>query len=89
MKDIKKSYYVVLPDLQYASRKSIHEYKYAVLARYRLPESKWEDWGVARWSASHDLANKYAKYLSSGCPSVKDHYYEIETKVVPVQEVDY
>lgn len=85
----KQRYYVTLPNLGYATCKSKHEYKYAVIARIRIPEGAWEEWYVARWSTKLELANKHANYLSSGCPSVKNHYYEIETKVVPVEEVDW
>jgi len=86
---MKTRYYVILPDLEYATRKSEHEYKHAVIARYRIPEGTWQDWYVARWSTKLELATKHAEYLASGCPAVKNHYYEIETKVVPVEEVDW
>ena len=85
----KQRYYASLPNLGYATRKSEHEYKYAVIARYRIPEGVWEEWYVARWSTKLELANKHASYLTSGCPAVKNHFYEIETMVVPVEAVDW
>ena len=85
----KKRYYATLPNLGYATRKSEHEYKYAVIARVRIPEGNWGEWYVARWSTKLELANKHANYLTSGCPSVKKHYYEFETMVVPVEAVDW
>ena len=81
----KTEYYVSLPNLEYATRKSAHEYKYAVIARYRKPEENWGDWYVARWSTKIELATKHADYLVKGCPAVKSHYYEIEAFVQPVE----
>ena len=82
----KYEYYVSLPNLGYAIRKSSHPYKFAVIARYRMAEGQWQDWYVARWSTSLELANGHAHYLESGCPAVKKHGMEFETKVVPITQ---
>ena len=82
----KREYYVSLPNLGYAIRKSEHDYKWAVIARDRVVEGTWSEWYVARWSSSHELATKHASYLETGCPAVKKHQAEFETKVVPVDK---
>ena len=82
----KREYYVSLPNLGYAIRKSEHDYKWAVIARDRVVEGTWSDWYVARWSSSHELATKHANYLETGCPAVKKHGWEYETRVVSVDQ---
>ena len=82
----KHEYYVSLPNLRWAIRKSEHDYKWAVIARDKKAGEDWSDWYVARWSSSLELANKHASYLETGCPAVKKHQAEFETKVVPVDK---
>jgi hypothetical protein len=80
-----QQYYVSLPNLGYAIRKSTHDYKWAVIARNRESgKNSWTEWYVARWSSQLSLAEAHANYLSKGCPAVKKHNWEFETKVVPV-----
>ena len=84
----KHEFYVSLPNLRWEIRKSQNNYKWAVIARDRKVEGTWSDWYVARWSSSIELATKHANYLETGCPAVKKHEWEFETKVVPVEKFE-
>ena len=85
----KHEFYVSLPNLRWAIRKSQHDYKWAVIAQYGDAEddlSDFSDWYVARWSSSIDLATKHANYLETGCPAVKKQGKKFVTRIVPVEK---
>jgi hypothetical protein len=87
----KHEFYVSLPNLRWAIRKSQNNYKWAVIAQYGNAEddvSNFSDWYVARWSSSIELATKHANYLETGCPAVKKHGKKFITHIVPVEKFE-